>query len=151
MEIEKKYLIQSPPPLESFPCMQISQGYISTDPVIRVRKSNDQYYVTMKGDGHIAREEWELPISAEQYTRLLQKVEGRMVEKCRYLIPLGLDNGLIAELDVYQGELEGLRTVEVEFPSMEAIADFRPPSWFGRDVSEEKSYKNSQLSLFGMP
>lgn len=149
MEIEKKYLIHSLPILKDFPCKQICQGYISTDPVIRVRKSDDQYFVTLKGDGQIAREEWELPITAEQYSRLLKKVEGQLVEKSRYLIPL--DNGLTAELDIYKGDLEGFRTVEVEFPSLETIADFRPPSWFGRDVSEDKSFKNSQLSLFGIP
>lgn len=149
MEIERKYLVRSTPPLTGFPYMQISQGYISIDPVIRIRQSDDLYFVTLKGSGHVAREEWELSISAEQYAQLLHKVEGRMVEKCRYLIPL--DNGLTAELDIYRGELNGLRTVEVEFPSLDAADGFRPPSWFGQDVSEEKCYKNSHLSLYGMP
>ena len=42
-------------------------------------------------------------------------------------------------------------TTEVEFSSMEAAEKFVAPAWFGRDVSEGKAYKNTSLSLYGIP
>ena len=37
MEIERKYLIhQLPEALDSYPCRMIEQGYLNTDPVIRI-------------------------------------------------------------------------------------------------------------------
>ena len=103
----------------------------------------------MKGKGHLAREEFELSLTKEDYDKLFLKTEGTPVIKKRYLVPI--DGGLTAELDIYEGELEGLMTTEVEFPSLEAAENFVAPDWFGKDVSEEKTYKNTSLSLYGMP
>ena len=97
----------------------------------------------------MAREEFELPLSKEDYDRLFQKTEGTPVIKKRYLVPLA--EGLTAEVDIYEGELAGLMTTEVEFPSLEAAESFIAPQWFGKDVSQEKAYKNTSLSLYGMP
>ena len=69
--------------------------------------------------------------------------------KKRYLVPV--EGGYTAEEDLYEGELEGLMTTEVEFSSLEAAESFAAPDWFGKDVSEEKAYKNTSLSLYGMP
>ena len=97
----------------------------------------------------MAREEFELPLNKEDYDRLLQKTEGTPVIKKRYLVPLA--EGLTAEVDIYEGELTGLMTTEVEFPSLEAAESFSAPQWFGKDVSKEKAYKNTSLSLYGKP
>ena len=43
MEIERKYLVKTlPDHLEQYPCRQIEQGYLSTNPVVRIRRSNDR-------------------------------------------------------------------------------------------------------------
>lgn len=150
MEIERKFLTKHIPfDITAYPCLAISQAYLSFSPTIRVRQSNEDYILTVKGKGHLAREEFELPLSREEYERLLGKTEGTPVVKKRYLVPLA--EGLTAEVDVYEGELAGLMTTEVEFPSLAAAEAFLPPDWFGRDVSEEKAYKNTSLSLYGMP
>ena len=103
----------------------------------------------MKGKGHLAREEFELPLDQADYERLLEKTEGTPVVKKRYLVPL--ENDLTAEVDIYEGELSGLMTTEVEFSSLEEAEAFCAPDWFGTDVSEEKAYKNTSLSLYGIP
>lgn len=150
MEIERKFLTkQLPFTITAYPCLAISQAYLSFSPTIRVRQSNEDYILTIKGKGHLAREEFELPLSREEYERLLSKTEGTPVVKKRYLVPLA--GGLTAEVDIYEGELAGLMTTEVEFPSLAAAEAFLPPDWFGRDISEEKAYKNTSLSLYGMP
>ena len=90
------------------------------------------------------REEFEMPITRQAYVHLLTKIEGNSVVKTRYDIPLA--GGLTAELDVFEGHLAGLRLVEVEFDSEEAMAAFEPPAWFGEDVSYDSRYHNSVLS-----
>lgn len=100
MEIEKKYLIKNlPPDLNGFNFKQIEQAYISFEPVIRIRKSDNEFYLTVKGKGHLAREEFEIKISGDEYCNLLKKTEGLIISKKRYIIPL--DNNLRIELDIF--------------------------------------------------
>lgn len=150
MEIERKFLTTTLPfDITAYPCRQITQAYIATSPTIRIRQSDDTCFLTIKGKGHLAREEYELPISQAEYNALLPKIEGTPVVKKRYLVPLA--EGLTAEVDIYAGALAGLMTTEVEFPSLEAAQKFTPPAWFGADISEERAYKNTSLSLYGLP
>lgn len=150
MEIEKKYLCKLPDfDLSAYKRKEIAQYYISTDPTIRIRKADSDFFLTVKGKGHIARDEFEMPISESQFESLVKKTDMPPVSKTRYFIPL--DNGLTAELDIYHSSLHGLVTVEVEFESLEDADSFIPPLWFGKDVSEDKRYKNASLYTKGMP
>ena len=150
MEIERKFLTKNIPfDITAYPYKQISQAYISFSPTIRIRQSDENYILTVKGKGHLAREEFELPLTKADYDRLFLKTEGTPVVKKRYLVPV--EGGYTAEVDLYEGELTGLMTTEVEFSSLEAAEGFAAPDWFGEDVSEEKAYKNTSLSLYGMP
>lgn len=150
MEIEKKYLISSIPfSLDCFKAKKISQCYISVDPTIRLRQSDSQYILTVKGSGSICREEFELLISYEQYEKLLLKAETPILQKTRYFVPI--ENNLTAEVDIYHGSLQGLITVEVEFESINTAEAFIPPLWFGIDVSSDFRYTNSNLCIHGIP
>ncbi len=179
MEIERKFLIHYLPfnPNE-FEVRHITQGYISTDPVIRIRNESIvcprkpgearkelstildspiplaptacemRYTLTCKGQGLMVREEINLPLSGDSYRRLLGKVEGRLIKKDRYIIPLDDDepDSLICELDVFKGDLEPLIMAEIEFDSEAEAAVFEPPFWFGEEVTEDPRYQNSSLS-----
>lgn len=93
----------------------------------------------------MAREEYNLPLTQEGYEHMLPKIDGRLIEKSRYLIPL--DGKLTAELDIFEGDLAPLIIVEVEFDSLDAANSFIPPEWFGEDVTESCKYHNSNLAL----
>ena len=68
MEIERKFLVTTPPEnYEFFPCHEIEQAYLCTEPVIRVRKEDDTCYLTYKSKGLLAREEYNLPLTKEAY------------------------------------------------------------------------------------
>jgi len=150
LEIEKKYLTKEVPfSMNGFLCKQIIQAYVSVKPTIRIRKSQEEYFLTVKGKGHVAREEFELPISKKEFDALFGKTEGNPVLKKRYFVPI--EHGYTAEVDIYEGALEGLMTTEVEFPTMEEAQRFVAPEWFGKEVSEDKRYKNTSLSLYGKP
>ena len=144
MEIERKYLItELPAQLEQYPCRLIEQGYLNTDPVVRVRRDDREYYLTYKGKGLLAREEYNLPLTEEAYRHLIRKADGRIITKRRYMLPCG---PYTIELDVFLGELAPLVIAEVEFPDLEAAESFSPPDWFGQDVTMDPSYHNSFLS-----
>lgn len=145
MEIERKFLVKDlPNNLDSYEKLHISQGYLNTNPVVRIRRSNDDYYLTYKGKGHMVREEYNLPLNAEAFEHMLPKIDGILIDKIRYLIPL--DETHTAELDIFQGPLAPLRLVEVEFDTVEDALSFVPPEWFGEDVTNSKEYHNSHLS-----
>ena len=57
MEIERKFLVTTPPEnYGSFPLHEIEQAYLCTEPVVRIRKEDDNYYLTYKSKGLLARE-----------------------------------------------------------------------------------------------
>ena len=145
MEIERKFLIkQIPEGCTSFPCRQIEQAYLNTDPVVRVRRDNDDYYLTYKGKGLLSREEYNLPLNKEAYEHLLAKADGNIITKKRYEIPDG--TGKTIELDLFEGVFSGLTLAEVEFESIEEANAYIPPSWFTKDVTMDAAYHNSNMS-----
>lgn len=160
MEIERKFTIKKlPDNLESYPVHIIEQAYLNTDPVIRVRREDDEFYMTYKGHGMMAREEHNLPLNEAAYYHLLEKADGNIISKKRYLIPLEhpqfspdgprppKDYSLTIELDVFEPPFAPLILAEVEFGSKIAAETFLPPDWFLEDVTYNASYHNSYLSM----
>lgn len=151
MEIERKFLVaRLPENFASLPKKEARQGYleISGEKEVRVRQKGNKYFRTLKiGSGKI-REEIETEISAEEFNALWPETAGKRVEKTRYSVPS--DNYKI-DLDVFKGDLKGHITVEVEFESVEASNNFQPFDWFGREVTDDKRYKNQSLAVYGLP
>ncbi|WP_143319323.1 CYTH domain-containing protein [Clostridium sp. HBUAS56010] len=146
MEIERKFLIDRlPEDAKEYPYHIIEQGYLSTEPVVRVRKEDDSYYLTYKSKGLLEREEYNLPLTKKSYEHLLKKTDGHVLTKKRYLIPISNQN-LTIELDIFEGRFEGLILAEVEFKTREDAQSFLPPDWFGKDVTFSGEYQNSRLS-----
>ena len=138
-----------PPHLDSYPHLEIEQGYLCTSPTLRIRKMGDAYWLTVKEKTRtdstaIHNREEEFRLNARQYEHMRTKCDGRLVHKTRYRIPLGT---LTAELDIFHGDHQGLMIVEVEFPDTAAADSFTPPAWFGTDVSLDPNYRNSHLAI----
>lgn len=160
MEIERKFTLKTlPKNLESFSHHRIEQAYLNEEPVVRIRKQDDEYYLTYKGKGMLAREEINLSLNEKAYLHLRSKADGNIISKTRYLIPLPHPNfkdsliappddyGLTIELDVFDPPFAPLVMAEVEFGSTEAAEAFLPPEWFDRDVTYCKEYHNAYLAL----
>lgn len=150
-EIEKKFRLRAMPGKLLSPSTHISQGYVFTEGgELRVRKKGDGFFITVKGEGTLSREEWETQIPAWVFETIWPKTEGRRVEKIRNSIAY---NGLTLEVDEYFGKLQGLITLEVEFPDIEAASRFSPPEWVAvtADVTADPAYKNKSLAVFGLP
>ena len=154
MEIENKYLIRElPENLDLFEKKEIEQAYLNRHPVLRIRKSNDNYILTYKmkksesADGPLVNEEIEAALTKEAFEHLKEKADGNPIVKTRYIIPY--QNGgkdYTIELDVFHGKLEGLVFAEVEFESEEDARSFVKPDWFGKDVSGDKRYMNAFMT-----
>lgn len=144
MEIERKYLIKEiPKSLSDYPCRKIEQGYLCTSPVVRIRRDNEKYELTYKSKGLMVREEYNLALNHEAYEHLKEKIDGRLIQKTRYMIPYRTHT---IELDVFEGDLSGLILAEVEFATEAEANTFVPPDWFDRDVTFCGLYHNSALS-----
>jgi CYTH domain-containing protein len=162
MEIEKKYKVEKIPfELSKYDYYEITQGYITTDPVIRIRrkvlKDTEEYILCYKekvnndSDGNNKKSdvkvninhEYETQISKKAFEKLIKEVKGHIITKTRYLIPY---ESFLIELDVFHGDYEGLIVAEVEFKEENMIKDFTVPSWFGKDLSGDKKYTNAYMS-----
>ncbi len=147
MEIERKFLpdLNSLPfKPEDYPCRKIEQGYLCTSPVVRIRRDNKSFFLTYKSKGLMVREEYNLPLTQEAYEHLKPKIDGRLIQKKRYVIPL--DGGLSLELDIFEDSLAPLVIAEIEFPDEESANSFVAPAWLGEDVTMSPLYHNSTLS-----
>lgn len=165
MEIERKFLVDGAPPPTGGSGALIRQGYLSglrDESEVRVRAYGADTLLTVKRplpaeDGVAARTEVEVAISPAAFEALWQLTAGDRIEKRRSRIALGdaggaaEAGGLTAELDVYAGALEGLRTVEVEFADAAAARAFVPPPWFGRELTGDSRWSNRHLAAHGAP
>lgn len=146
MEIERKFLVKKlPDNLSEYEYKDIEQAYLCTEPVVRIRKSNDKYTLTYKSKGFLAREEYNLPLTKEAYLHLRQKADGNIISKRRYIIPLDLKHNI--ELDIFNAPFSELILAEVEFESTNDADAFIIPDWFLKEVTYDTKYHNSFLSM----
>lgn len=147
-EIERKFLVKFfPKDFESYNSINILQGYfLHNAHEVRVRNvDNKKSFQTEKYGEGVKREEFEKEIDRAEYQELIKLAGDRVVKKARTLIPI--ENGKVAEVDIYFGKNKGLSTVEVEFGSLEEAEKFVPPDWFGKEVTNDEKFSNKNLSL----
>lgn len=149
LEIERKFLVdidKIPYDLSLMERKEIEQGYILHNPAVRIRSiSNSKYYMTFKSntDNDLVRNEVELEISKEAYSKLMSRDDVCKIKKNRYIT---FENNNKFELDVFEGRLKGLACLEVEFNSLEEAKSFNAPHWVKKEVTDDKRYTNSELS-----
>jgi adenylate cyclase len=150
MEIERKFRLGRLPDLSSSDGEPIEQGYLAvgSEGEVRLRRKGARTLLTVKRGSGLSRAEAEVEVSAEQFEALWPLTEGRRLRKRRHTV--GHDDVEI-EVDVYEGELEGLAVAEVEFASEEEARAFRPPSWLGDEVTGDERFLNENLAMHGSP
>ena len=151
LEIEKKFVL-SAVPSDLYLGTQILQGYITTsDLEVRIRDEGGFFFLTRKDGDGLIREEEEVEISREVFYLLWPTTEGKRIEKNRYEIRA--QDGLVWEIDQYQGIHTGLVVAEVELPSAET--QFTAPPTVAAvlvsDVTTDKRYKNKALAGSHIP
>ena len=150
-EIERKFIVTNDVAMDylnrskkgEFIYKEIEQAYLTTDPVIRVRRTDDKYSMTYKGEGLMSREEYNLPLTKEAYETLASKADGNVIKKTRLIIPY---EKYTIELDVFKAPFDYIRMAEVEFESIDEANAFTSPDWFIKEVTNDTNYHNSTMS-----
>lgn len=145
IEIERKFLFDPHrvPPLPE-PHV-IRQGYIPAEgATVRVRITNSRAFLTLKGKTReLARSEFEYEIPSSDAETILQELCAKpLIEKRRYVLEY---EGHRWELDIFEGDNEGLYMAEIELQS--ADESFALPPWVIREVSHDKRYYNANLRV----
>ena len=150
MEVERKFLVREPPDLGDAEAEEIVQGYLATgsDGEVRLRRKGEALLLTAKRGSGLSRDEAEVELDRGAFDELWPLTDGCRLQKRRHRVP---HEGLVIEVDVYGGELEGLVVAEVEFPSEDDARRFQAPEWLGEDVTGDERYLNETLARRGAP
>lgn len=119
------------------------QGYLGGDRCsIRVRREGDLASLNIKSrDLGVERLEFEYPLPPDEADALLARFAGDLVAKTRFLVP---HDGLVIEVDEFEGDNAGLVVAEVELPARDH--PFVPPDWLGDEVTDDPRYYNVALA-----
>ncbi len=143
-EIERKFLIDGFPtewvPVEE---ATVWQGYLATDPVVRIRKKEMgdtcSYRLCFKGQGTLVRREIELPLDEDTYSELCELLPAPPI--CKVYKIYTLPDGHRLECSLVDPDTPtSFYYAEVEFPSREEADAFTPPDFLGREVTEQPGY-----------
>jgi len=146
-EIERKFLVKSQDFRdEAFNNYRITQGYLSSDPhrTVRVRIKGEKGFITIKGisnESGTSRFEWEKEVPLKDVEELLLICETGVIDKTRFEVKIG---NFIYEVDVFEGENQGLIVAEIELSSENE--SFEKPKWLGKEITGDKRYFNSALT-----
>lgn len=146
VEIERKFLIRGNFKAVAVSHTHIVQGYLCSDQgrTVRVRLRDDVGYLTIKGashDGGLSRYEFEKEITPDEALSLLQLSATPLIDKTRWLVPMGKHT---FEIDEFHGDNEGLLLAEIELSDRDE--DFPRPQWLGKEVTGDRRFYNSFLS-----
>jgi adenylate cyclase len=135
------------------------QGYISLDPVVRIRIEGPvvetrpegplvgewKAELTIKGKGLVERSEFPFPVQPNDAGPLLALCKHKLT-KIRYDLHYGADHW---EIDEFLGDLKGLWLAEIEVKLI--MQRFDLPTWIRDEVSQDPRYQNASLVVNGLP
>jgi CYTH domain-containing protein len=155
LEIERKFLVRTYPPLVSWPVpmrtISIHQRFIETGEegvIERVRAvhsgGTSKYIHTIKKhvEGGI-NEEDEREVTAEEFNTLWMRSTYQTVSKTRVIFDW---EGHTFELDLFMSPATMGPMLEVELKSMDEKVELPPFLEIDREVTGEKEYTNWQLA-----
>jgi CYTH domain-containing protein len=140
VEIERKFLVlKDKLPKELPEGDDLEQGYLCTDPTVRVRvvmrpDGTRHAELTVKGKGLLSRAEFNYPIPADDGDALLRLCSRTLRKVRRKLGRFELDH--FRDRDLWLAEIE--LTAERE--------GFDRPPWLGDEVTQDPAWSNSRLA-----
>lgn len=146
MEIERKFLISEiPSEMEFLEGYTVMQNYISINPEIRIRKKinadgKTEYFITLKSDGNLVREEKETKIDKFMYKTLLRAALGEDIIKNTFVLKLDNNHNIECSIVDFDRNTKFMYA-EIEFDSVKDAISFNPPSFFEKETTYNKNYK----------
>jgi len=162
IEIEYKFLVDKEKINKIItvysPYRDIVQGYLSFDPVVRIRCSrwvwfdgvekkfhNEKPVFTVKTSETFKRNEWNFSGDFSGADDLLALCKGKLIKKHRYTLEDYNHDGCFWEIDFFEGE--DFVLAELEVPSEDY--KFEKPDWIIKDVSHDPRYYNENMAKAG--
>jgi CYTH domain-containing protein len=150
LEIERKFLVVGEFKSQATSSTRIAQGYIASGNgrTVRVRIRGDKGYLTIKGPSNcagLARFEWEKEIPLSEAEALMSICEPGIIRKTRWLVP-STDGRHTWEVDVFEGDNEGLIMAEIELDSEDET--FEKPDFIGKEVTGDRRFYNSHMRRY---
>lgn len=161
MEIERKWLFDENkiPKGKSSTITLYKQSYLSVEPEVRIRAKQvlankdcpehdnicckpETYMLCIKGNGGISRIEVQKELTEKEFNELMQVgnlTDERFVHKAYYTIPIGKYLLTVGAVD--KGLPSEFCYGEIEFEDEESAKNFKAPDWFGKEVTNDSSYK----------
>ena len=156
MEIERQWLfdIDKVPMHSYFGYKDMEQSYLSLEPEVRLRKETSKliselvlksdpiYWITIKGNGDLSREEINKEITKEEYEalkRIGNITEDKVIRKIHW--NFYIDQYKLELNIVDKGTENEFCYGEIEFSSEEEALAFEPLDYFGEEVTYDNSYK----------
>ncbi len=147
-EIERKFLIDTFP--EHLPLLEqatVWQGYISSEPVVRIRKKETaqgvSYRLCFKSKGTLIRTEVELDLTQEKFEALTTLLQVPLI--CKDFRVYRLEDGRRLECSLVDGDAPtAFYYAEVEFDSEDEARAFVPPAFLGEEKTEDPAFTMSQ-------
>ncbi len=142
LEIERKFLV-SGFVSEGLRCKKMKQAYLAKDgATVRVRIADNKAFLTIKGKTEgFSRAEFEYEIPMEDANAMMELAIYPPVIKTRYYAEV---DGKTWEVDVFEGENEGLVMAEIELSSEDE--EVTKPEWAVEEVTGDKRYYNAYLA-----
>ena len=149
-EIERKFLVTGDFRPYATGSTRIAQGYIASGGgrTVRVRIRDEKGYLTIKGPSNkagLGRFEWEKEIPLDEAEALMGICEPGIIRKTRWLVP-SEDGRHTWEIDVFEGENDGLIMAEIELGSEDET--FEIPHFIGKEVTGDRRYYNSHMRQY---
>ncbi len=157
VEIERKFLVHDDGWRVGARPLSIRQGYLARSAAtndrasnaatnattVRVRITDGVATLTIKTRSKgITSPEFEYEIPTDHAEFLLEHCEGGLIEKTRHCVE---HEGHAWEVDEFLGDNAGLVVAEIELESEDET--FAKPTWLGEEVTHDKRFKNSRLSM----
>lgn len=141
--------------LKKFPNSKIKQAYISYTPIVRVRSVDGKKFILCLKSRTIKQSkgshETEIKIESDSFKALMKHSVGKIISKVRYEYLYQFKNKKYkVEIDHFSNTQNVVKPyevkIEVEFTSVKDYTEFVAPSWFGKEVTDNKKYSNSSIS-----
>jgi len=142
-EIERKFLVSTPPDLSGQEPIRYERYYLSRTGNIEERiqkKANVYEYEKKERVSDLEHRKEKRPITQEEFESLRTGTSDAIIR----------DSFKVSEnpditIKVYHGKYEGLVRAEVEFDSLESAEAFIPPAWMGKEITGTPLGKDSDL------
>ena len=135
--LTRTFLVKELPSIEGCEVETWVTGYISFLPLVYIEKRGEDYLLLTEISNH------EGTLTEQVFYQSLSQLQYRAIVKKKIFMPSNPTEAIY--LNIYEEQLLGLVTAEVEFVSKEKLEAFVAPDWFGAEITNNINYRSQSL------